>query len=300
MSDIRIIHRKEVDIQRWDALVSGPVSVFSKSWYLDAVCPDWHAMVLGDYEAIMAAPFRTKGGFRSFYQPFFSRELAVFGKGDPKVFLDLIREQFHLSGFGFSAEGPSDGFKTETYIHQWIELPAAVEEQHKAYSTNTKRMLKRAAKGELKVRPLTDPAPVWELFRNEKAGEFGHLKAADLGRLHQIMLNANAQGALRSFGGYVGDDLVAGATFILNDQTLLYLKGAVSDDGKEVGGMFSVMDAGISMAIKNGCSLFDFGGSRNEGLAGFNRKFGATDRKYLFLSHDRLPVWARIARKIKR
>lgn len=55
---VRVLKNKQIDYSRWDEAVYGAHNglVFAFTWYLDAVCADWHAIVGGDYEALLPLP----------------------------------------------------------------------------------------------------------------------------------------------------------------------------------------------------------------------------------------------------
>ncbi len=55
MNQLRVLKRKEIDEQKWNALIQTSVQSlpYALSYYLDAVAENWEAIVVGDYEASM-------------------------------------------------------------------------------------------------------------------------------------------------------------------------------------------------------------------------------------------------------
>ena len=84
------------------------------------------------------------------------------------------------------------------------------------------------------------------------------------------------------------NELVAIGFFIKKRNQLLYLKGIVTSSGKKIGAMQALFDKVIQENHES-CIGLDFGGSSDEGLASFNKKFGACDRNYLILKQNKLP-----------
>jgi hypothetical protein len=80
MTDIRHLTRREIDADRWDACVegSGLGIAFGYSHYLDIMADDWDGLVVGDYEAVLPVPTRTKWGIRYAYPPRFMGPHPVY------------------------------------------------------------------------------------------------------------------------------------------------------------------------------------------------------------------------------
>src|ERR1043165_4983232 len=80
MAAIKILKRKEVDEQRWNAAVDAAVFSlpYAYTWYLDAVAENWDALVWNDYEAVMPLVWLRKLGIKCLYQPYYCQQLGVF------------------------------------------------------------------------------------------------------------------------------------------------------------------------------------------------------------------------------
>ena len=80
---------------------------------------------------------------------------------------------------------------------------------------------------------------------------------------------------------------IAMAFFIDINGVRYYVKGASSEKAKDLGAMFHLIDNGIEAAINKGLQKFDFVGSNADGVANFNKKFGAKDVSYgVFKSNE--------------
>src|SRR5688572_25071693 len=79
---IRYLKHGKVNTARWDACIRNSTNgmIYAYSWYLDAVCPGWEALVKGDYESVMPLTCGKKMGLHYLYPPFFTQQLGVFSR----------------------------------------------------------------------------------------------------------------------------------------------------------------------------------------------------------------------------
>ncbi len=80
-SSIRFLSRKEIDIVKWDNCIERASNglIYAYSYYLDAQCTNWDAIVINDYETVVPLPWRKKYGMRYVYQSAFIQRLGIFG-----------------------------------------------------------------------------------------------------------------------------------------------------------------------------------------------------------------------------
>lgn len=292
---MKLIQRTEIDTRRWDQKIaqSGVENVFLYSWYLDAVCPNWAALVTENYNTLLPVPYTTKLGVKQFIQAPFTREYdivgAEFGWNDALAFLAGKFKSIH---FRNEQKGILKGGKKR--MHQWINL---TEDFQQSYSTNAKRILKK--KSAFQLVAATNPVILLNLFKEHVAPKIESISAADLVALEQLMKNSlkNRQGELLLV--LDGNETVAGGFFLSDKKRITYLKGAATDAAKKEGAMYFLIDQAMRRYEGN-YATFDFGGSDIEAVAGFYHKFGAADRIYYdYVSND-LPFWFKTLKKIKR
>jgi hypothetical protein len=282
----RIVNRSELDEKRWRALLSkSNFPYFQELWYLDTVFPDWQIIVVGDYQSVLPIFKSRKWGLKVQLTPLFFRASEWMGEEqnveDTLTFLNLSA---HFIQFNIHTEITSSSF--EKRFFQVLDLKRSYEEIYKNYSTNQRRKLKDFAKSNVLVSETDNMALLLEVFRKEKGEEFKHLKNKDFECLENLMKHAiaNKQGFIKKIE--CNNETIAAAAFVVSNGKLLYLKGIVNDIGKKIGAMQALFDSVIQEFAQK-VDFLDFGGSSNEGLATFNRKFGAVDNNYLILT--RLP-----------
>ena len=77
---IRYLRHNEIDREKWDACIAASENglVYAYSWYLDVVHPEWEALVMDDYAAVMPLTGGRKFGVEYLFQPFFVQQLGAF------------------------------------------------------------------------------------------------------------------------------------------------------------------------------------------------------------------------------
>src|SRR4051794_1959095 len=78
---IRYVKRKDIDVSSWNNCIGEASNglIYAQSNFLDALCTNWDALVLNDYENVMPIPWRKKWGIYYIYPPYFIPALGVFG-----------------------------------------------------------------------------------------------------------------------------------------------------------------------------------------------------------------------------
>ena len=72
------LHNK-IDLVKWDSCIDQSLNgiVYAKSYYLNNMSPDWNALILGDYEAVMPVTWRKKWQIKYLAQPAFTQQLGL-------------------------------------------------------------------------------------------------------------------------------------------------------------------------------------------------------------------------------
>jgi len=289
----QLIERQDLDVQRWDELVqrTKEVSIFSSSFYLDAVAENWCVLVNQDYTAGLALPYAVRVKRRILYTPIFVSYLEILGDSIQSDFEEMIRKNFKTIEIEFKQ--PILGEENEVFVTQFL----APEKKRKG---QVNRMLNKAKRAGYQVRSTDNWIPIFDILNKELNGKFSGMTDKSLGRLKGAYLNADKMGILRNFE-IVGenDSTLGGIICIEKEGQLLYSKGACSKDVRDHGGMYAVIDAAINYATELDLS-FDFGGSRVEGVRRFNHAFGGEDLEYYSYRIDRSPRWFRWVRRMKK
>ena len=305
---IKFTEHKNINKQKWDACIAKSVnaSVFAYSWYLDAVSADWDALICDDYEAVFPIVSRSKYKIQYIYQPFFTRYFGVFSK--KKIteqlvdeFLAAIPEKYKFMEFCLNEQNPAKakGFETKERKYQLLGLDEQYETLQKRYSENAKRNVKKAIKGNLKIRPDIAPEKIVSLFKETKGGELEIFKPSDYKALVQLMDICIERKAGQSIAVYDGTTLCAAGFFMFSNNRFTFLKSGVTEEGKSKGAMHLLFDYFIRENSGKRYEL-DFGGSSVDSVARFYKNFGAKDCVYLQLKKSRLPAIVKWVKSLKK
>lgn len=287
---MRIIERQHIDIARWDQLVSRTedASVFSYSWYLDATAENWCILVNADYTCGIALPYSVRLGVKTLYTPIFVRYIEWLGNSiDASIVQKAIQAQF--SNIEISIKQPLLGEDFQSFEYQTIKSGS-----ERKIGSQAKRSLKKAEKNNLEIVRSTDYTGIDSIVKSELVGKYNGIDEVSIKALSSLFEAAQKENRIsvyeiKEHGGIVCID---------DKESLLYLKGTVSKSCKEQGGMYACLDVAIKNADSQG-KLFDFGGSRIDGVKRFNHNLGGSDVIYYGYTFDKAPIWFKLARRIK-
>ncbi len=290
MTIIRIQHQ-DIDFKKWDQTIlnSETPFVFAQSFYLNATCPHWDALIIGDYESVFPLTHKTKFGFTYLPQPPFTSQLGVFGKVNLEIeqlFFNYITQHYKLIDIELNVSNKiASEFITpkNTYILNY-------QSQYK-FNQNTKRNINKAIENGFIVERVED-ADVISLsqkYLNRFLEEEVNLTKSTVALLDDLLNNSIESKTLYTFK-VLDKNLTIKALghFICNDKHALYLKGTNFDKADNSGSMHLLMKHAIEF-FANRATFFDFGGGSKQGLANFYMGFGGQVSTYSFLRVNKLP-----------
>ncbi len=291
MSQLRYIKHADIDLKKWDAtILSSEIPfVFAQSFYLNATCPAWDALVIGNYESVFPVTAKRKFGFTYLPQPPFTSQLGVYGKVSPEtewLFYNYILENYKLIDLELNV--------TNKISSEFISPKNTYTFHYKdgyKFNQNTKRNIARAQDGNFKVEEVasTEILPLSQKYLNPFLETEVGLSPQIVSRLDQLLINARQQNYLHTFKVVdSGNVLKAIGHFICNGKHVLYLKGTNFDKADNSGSMHLLMKHAIEF-FSDKAELFDFGGGSKQGLANFYMGFGGHAMTYSFLQVNNLP-----------
>ncbi len=297
---LKHIQHKDIDFKKWDKTVlnSEIPYVFAQSFYLNATCPNWDALIIGNYDSIFPLPAKKKYGYAYLPQPPFTSQLGVYGKANSEieqVFYNYIIKQFklielELNSFNHIKSNAIKSKKTHLINYK----------NGFTYNQNTKRNITKATKSGFTVEQIQteDILTLSKKYLNPFL-----LSELKLPKKHTVLFNNLIKNSLThnsiiSFQTVNSSNkIIAIAHFIYNKKYVLFLKGTNFDKAENSGSMHLLINHAISY-FTNKCMYFDFGGgSLNEGLANFYKGLGGAELRYSFLKINNLPSLIKIFKK---
>lgn len=296
---IKYLLHNEIDTKKWDQCITKSFNsmIYAYSWYLDAVCEQWDALIEDDYKRIMPLPTNKKAGISYLFQPNFTQQLGIISqdKMDSSIvesFLNAIPKKFRLVEINLNTNNIICESKKHTFIknsNYELDLIRPYEELYSNYSSNLKRNLKKAIKNEIKVFPNTKPDDIIKLFRNNRGRDIKTLKEKNYQCLSKLIYLLIHRGRAQVWGSYnERNELVAGAFFIKSNKKWIFLFSGTAQSARKNGAMPFLIDSFIKTNANSNITL-DFEGSNDTNLARFYAGFGAKNCSYYGIIRNRLP-----------
>ncbi len=291
MEKVRHIKHVDIDLKKWDntVLSSKFPLVFAQSFYLNATCPKWNALVIGDYESIFPLTQKTKLGLSYLPQPSFTSQLGAYGKVNSEVelaFYNYITKQFKLIEIELNA---SNKINTEYVKPKWTFI--IDYKKGYSYNQNTKRNISKALKSNFTVKKVEGKEVLAlskkyiDPFLSKEIG----LSSSVVKTFNVLLESSIKHKSLVTFKTVDSNNtILALGHFVYNNKYALYLKGTNVDKKENSGSMHLLIDEAIKY-FEDKVAIFDFGGGANTGLASFYKGLGGEQLDYSFLRINKLP-----------
>ncbi len=304
MDEIRWVERKGLDVEKFDALVNSIscVGVYQQSWYLDCVCDNWGAFVIGEYQAVLPIAYTIKFGQKIIYQPYFTREFNPSGSKitlfEIEQIIGIELKEINKIQYCTHQDFEIKGLDKTQQKYQFLDMKIGYEGVRKNYSKNAKRLIKKAQKKIYTIEESDNTEEFVLFFQKHTGGQVDYTKRHydNLSRLISQAVK-NKKGNLFIVKNEI-NEVVAQGFYLFHGKRVYYLKGSTNAEGKKNGAMFLLMDYVIK-EYSTTCTIFDFGGSRIESISGFYKRFGAIDDIYYEYTRNDLPWILKKGKKIK-
>lgn len=291
------LHKSEINRKDWDILVqkSKSPSIFSLSYYIDATAEDWCAYTDDGFNYAIPVAFTKKLGVKSVYPPFFHRAMGPIGSVDKinwddfqsELLSKFPRGTYHFENDFLSLKGK------EKLVYQTLN------KQDFKLKDIAKRNLKKFEKSDFKLTHDVDWEDLTAIILKHLSEKLDFYNTEESNSIYNLLKQAEKEGSLITVGIKKAGMLVGGLLALQSEQTILYLKGACSDDAMKKGAMYAAMNKLINSALEKNYS-FDFGGSRIEGVRFFNTRFSGTDEVYYKYSWENGPIWFKSLQQLRK
>lgn len=282
MENIRIIAHKDIDQKKWDKTINQcafPL-VFASSFYLNATSPNWDALVLGNYKAVMPLTWSKKLSIKYLHQPPFTSQLGIYGeatKEEIDAIDDLLRKNFKLVEIEQNAH-----FKFSKHVKDKITFVINYSNGFK-YNENTKRNITKSKRAGIEVKNVENERESLKLAKLKlipwlKTTHKASDKQALL--LLKLLENGSRNHSLKTLVSVdrQGNELALGY-FIFNQFHCVFLKGFTFNKKDNTGSMHALLDCAIRH-FETKVKMFDFGGGSAPGLSTFYKGLGGKELKY--------------------
>lgn len=291
---VRILKRNLIDDTKWNLAIREVSNSlpYAYTWYLDALCSRWMAVIVGDYEFVMPLPVGRKWGMLYVYQPLFCQQLGVFYKKRNEPIIELmlntaLRKFIYVNlniNYDNTVKNPIRGLSKKKNLT--LKLSGKHSEAQKNYSDNTLRNIKKAQKAGLKfeeadTKYFADFTDFYIANTATKDSNFkpSHIKAL-IRLVHQFVIHSCGKLYLaKTHEGIV----CAGVMVIEAPHRIIHLLPAADDYARQNGAMQFLVDEVLAHYADSG-KIYDFEGSSIESIARFYEGFGAMNEPFFVLN----------------
>jgi hypothetical protein len=296
--EIKVLARTELDEAAWQqALPAGQGSrVYAQSWYLDIVSPEWKALVLGNYDAVMPLTAGKKYGVNYLYQPFFTQQLGVFGKDSSKeevqrLMLEKAKDNYAYAEINLH-QTPTElafSFTIKERANYVLSLKEEIEVLRKNYADTLKRNIKKALKQGFVVEEMEDVPHFLNGYMKHTASKTKEIKASHKPMLKAIVTESLQRGAGRLRAVFDAGNCIAACFYLLDEERCVALMPWADEHAKKHGAAALLTDSTIE-AMCGKRKYFDFEGSDIPGVATFYKQFGPEMCPYYAVKWNNLPA----------
>lgn len=292
-----ILPSSKIDADKWNncILSSDYGMIYASTGYLDAMADQWHGIVIDDYRAVMAVPWRIRFGIRYAYMPAFIQQLGLTGAytaGDMNAVIRTLPDFVSLADIHFNYRNTEitghPGVTAKTNFI--IELSDGYEKIYSRYRKDLKENIRKVSGLHYSGNSVE---PAVALYRRQYQGRIREVSAEDYYRFTQLCHQFKEQGGcmVRSVQDDRGE--VLATAILLKDSRRIYnIMNAITREGRQRDANDFLLDRVIH-EFAGQSLVFDFEGSELPGVKAFYEKFGATDQPYFYYHYNGLPWFLR-------
>jgi hypothetical protein len=297
--DLQYLQHHQIDKEKWDKAIENSHNslLYALSWFLDTVAPNWEAVVLNDYEAVMPLTIKKKFGVKYVFKPFFAQFYGIFytqsiNEKVVEAFIRKALEKVQYIDVWFNPHNPLT--ESKTYIKrqtQELKLTDTYEELCKSYTRSTKNNLKKARKENLILRNEPNGEIELNLLRGmyQRKGVHGATEEDFINLKSVYDYSLICKEIETKFYTLYKDNEPCAAAFIIHWNKRAIIYHAANGAGRKARAMFILLDEYIKDHAGQDLTL-DFAGSNIPGVAEWNLGFGAANLNYYAVRINNLPI----------
>lgn len=298
-NEIKLIKRLNINEKKWNDCIenSEAGTIYNYTYSLDALFPNWNALILGDYDFIFPITLNTKFRITYFFSPLFHSYFSIFSKKEItqnifEAFIEAIEKLCSLYNFSYL---PSKEYKfnittkSPRKIGQYIDLKHEAKTIQLNYSKHLVRNLKKSGQYNLKFETnnslINETVSIFKENINGKINELTEKSFITLTDFFEVLIN-NKKGKI--FICNLDNKLLAIGFFSISNNRIIYHKGGNTFEGKKFNAMSALLNYVILKYSKRNL-IFDFGGSEIQSVMRHNLSYGAKNHYYFTLKYQPFP-----------
>lgn len=294
--NIRYIRQADIDTQRWDACIDNSSNglIYAKSGYLNHICSNWDAIIVGNYEAVLPLPWRKKLGIKYVYPPVFVQQLGLFYT--KSVNIDIISKCFKLAQQHFKfielyINQPISSEKSRACTNYILNLKNDYDTLKQQLSNRFLQSLKRASRYSMYYQAADETYnDILDIYQQQYADKSG-TTPDDLIRLKAVFTGLHAQKKLHVRNAVNDKSELLASVILMEDNNRLYnIINIIEPNGRTLEANYFLYNA-VLKEFSNRNFILDFEGSDLPGVAKFYQKFNAVYEPFYFYKVNNLPFY---------
>jgi hypothetical protein len=296
---VQILPSKNIDEAKWDECVRQNANglIYSQYNYLNVLSDNWHGLVVNDYKAVMALPWRKKIGIRYYYQPAFIQQLGLIGEADKDIVASI--ESFCKYGdmfFNYTNWELTTKLNTAPKVNLVIDLSKGYESISANYKKDLIQNISKAEKENFQYSGENKAGLAIEMYRLFYEARMPHVSKTDYNNFKQLCIKLESAGMCFTRQVTKDDELLSIGLFLKDEKRIYNLMNTTTDIGRQKEANPFLLDAVIK-EFSNHNLFFDFEGSDIPGVKSFYEKFGAVNQPYFHYHHNKLPGILKLLKK---
>ncbi len=284
--NIQYLNQTQIDLKKWDQCIENSQNrlIYAYSFYLNALCPHWDAIIIGDYEFVMPLPWRRKFYVKYLYKPAFIQQLGIFPALRNVSFqeiLFLLNKKFVLVNIFFNyANAIEKQYPITINTNLILDLSKSYTALKEGYNKDLRNNLKLAQKENYVVSMETEESSIIGIYKKLYAKRTPHVIEEDYKNFHSLCRNLKDRKMLltRSILTARGEIQAAGI-FFTDGRRIYNIMNVTSQEGRKASLNHLLLDL-VVKEFSGRSMIFDFEGSDLRGVGDFYRKFGAMNQPY--------------------
>lgn len=287
---IQYLPHSKIDKLRWDNTINQAQKncIYGYSWYLDIVSPDWDALILNDYEAVMPLTRKRKHGIKYLVQPLLTQQLGVFGNNISEntvdLFISSIPIKFKHINIKLNESNNSIEYRhlLQTNINYTLDLSASYESIFHGFSKGLKSHLKKCNSVNITIKSDIEFEGIIDFLELNLLNRLLLNNLEIIRLLNMIYEVCKKKELIRFYTAYIDNELATVVIMLNSFDRWILLISASNKTGKQNNCKSYILDSFIKERAGKS-EILDFEGSNLPNIAMYNSGFGALKNHYFSL-----------------
>lgn len=288
---IKILSAKQIDKDKWDQCVGNHSNglIYSTSTYLDAMAQNWNGLVVDDYAAVMALPWKRKMRIRYGYVPAFIQQLGLIGEVNEDDLKRVLKKFYRFyaladTNFNFQNTHIQRHIPVIPRNNFLIDLSKGYEPIRSHYKNNLKENIKKAGAESLEyISGNIDDAVT--LYHSHYKDRMKHIKEKHYKHFSALcnFLEKEGQCFVRSVTDPA--QILAIGIFLKDNKRIYNIMNTTTQEGRKKEANHFLLDR-VIQEFAGTDVLFDFEGSELPGVREFYEQFGPMNQPYFHYHYN--------------